>query len=152
MSVNVTKMATHDPQSGLVKPMETEADEIPDRGEGKWVRRSDYQSLHEAMAAARALALEGTPAHEVANISAKLVRAKVGLTQDEFARRFGMSLDALQNWEAGRRTPDMAARVLLAVIAHNPQAVTEALKAAPEVCYAPPIRAKQGRPRKKMPA
>lgn len=152
MSVHVTKSVTLNPEVGITRPSETEAAEIPDRSDGRWVRRSDYGSLKEAMAAARAAALEGIPAHGVANIDAKAVRARTGLTQDEFARRFGLSPDALQNWEAGRRTPDAAARVLLAVIAHNQQAVVDALAAAAGAPYAPLAPAKQGRPGKAVPA
>ena len=38
-----------------------------------------------------------------------------------------MHLGTLRDWEQGRRTPDRAAQVLLAVIDRNPQAVTAAL-------------------------
>ena len=34
---------------------------------------------------------------------------------------------ALQDWEQGRRVPDRAARVLLTVIGHEPDAVVRAL-------------------------
>jgi GNAT superfamily N-acetyltransferase len=40
-----------------------------------------------------------------------------------FARTFGLDVTALHAWEQGRRRPDRAARVLLAVIAKEPQAV-----------------------------
>jgi putative transcriptional regulator len=47
--------------------------------------------------------------------------------QAAFARAFGLDVTALHAWEQGRRRPDRAARVLLAVIAKEPQAVLRAL-------------------------
>jgi putative transcriptional regulator len=58
------------------------------------------------------------------------MRKRLGLSQREFAARYGFSIDSVQNWEQGRRIPDGAARTLLAVIAHNPKAVERALLAA----------------------
>ena len=55
------------------------------------------------------------------------LRESLGLTQLEFATRFGLDLDAVQNWEQGRTRPDRNARILLRVIATAPSAVEEAL-------------------------
>ena len=55
------------------------------------------------------------------------LRAALGLTQLEFATRFGLDLDAVQNWEQGRALPDRNARILLQVIAKAPSAVEDAL-------------------------
>jgi putative transcriptional regulator len=49
------------------------------------------------------------------------------LTQEQFARRFGLELDAVRNWEYGRREPDAAARSYLTVIEKAPDAVQQAL-------------------------
>jgi len=49
------------------------------------------------------------------------------LSQSAFARTFGLDLGAVQAWEQGRRQPDRAARILLAVIASEPGAVLRAL-------------------------
>lgn len=54
-------------------------------------------------------------------------RRAFGLSQTAFARRFGLDVTALQAWEQGRRRPDRMARVLLAVIAREPEAVRRAL-------------------------
>ena len=35
------------------------------------------------------------------------IREGLGLSQAEFARRFGMSLRSLQEWEQARRLPDL---------------------------------------------
>ena len=46
----------------------------------------------------------------------KGIRKKLGLTQAEFARRFGLSRRTIEQWEQGRAVPDRPARILLAVI------------------------------------
>lgn len=55
------------------------------------------------------------------------VRAKLGLSQTQFARALGISLDTLQNWEQGRRQPTGPAKVLLRVAAKHPKAILEAV-------------------------
>ena len=55
------------------------------------------------------------------------IREQTGLSQLEFANRYGFNLRSLQDWEQRRRTPDSAARAYLVVIAHDPQGVAEAL-------------------------
>jgi putative transcriptional regulator len=60
----------------------------------------------------------------------RAIRTGLKLSQPAFARRFGFTVSAVREWEQGRRQPEAAARVLLLVIAHNPEAVDAALKAA----------------------
>lgn len=55
------------------------------------------------------------------------IRAKLHLSQNEFARAFGISAGTLRNWEQGRRQPTGPARLLLRVAAKRPKAVLEAL-------------------------
>jgi putative transcriptional regulator len=62
---------------------------------------------------------------------AKRIRWQLGLSQTESARAFGISAGTLRDWEQHRREPDQAARAYLEVIARNPKAVIEALKASP---------------------
>lgn len=50
------------------------------------------------------------------------------MTQEQFAKRFEIPLGTLRDWEQGASLPDSAARSYLRVIAHNPQAVIEALE------------------------
>lgn len=57
----------------------------------------------------------------------KALRARLGLTQEQFARRFGFSVETIRNYEQGHRQPTGPARVLLRVIASEPDAVTRAL-------------------------
>ena len=55
------------------------------------------------------------------------LRKSLGLSQRRFAQRFGLDVTAVHAWEQGRRHPDRAARILLAVIAREPEAVRRAL-------------------------
>jgi putative transcriptional regulator len=66
------------------------------------------------------------------NIDVKKLREGLSMSQPEFALRFGFNLGTLRQWEQGRRYPDGAARVLLTVISHSPEAVKEALESVPE--------------------
>lgn len=59
--------------------------------------------------------------------SPKEIRQRLRLSQEEFASRFGVSLDTLRDWELGISAPDSTARTLLRVIETNPEAVQEAL-------------------------
>jgi putative transcriptional regulator len=61
------------------------------------------------------------------NIDVKKLREKLGMSQAEFALRYGFSLGTLRQWEQRRRYPDGAARVLLTVISHQRAAVERAL-------------------------
>ncbi len=76
------------------------------------------------------------------SIDVKKVREQLGMTQPEFALKFGFSLGTLRQWEQGRRSPEGPARVLLTVISHRPEAVTKALEAeARKVASSPKRRA-----------
>jgi putative transcriptional regulator len=64
----------------------------------------------------------------VPQVDVRRLRARMRLSQTQFAAKFGFSLDSIQNWEQGHRQPEGPARILLAVIAKNPAAVEEALR------------------------
>ena len=55
------------------------------------------------------------------------LRRRAKLTQAEFAVRIGVPLETIRNWEQGKRSPRGPARALLAVIAHAPDIVFNAL-------------------------
>jgi putative transcriptional regulator len=59
----------------------------------------------------------------------RAVRRRLGLSQSEFAAKFGFQPATLKNWEQGRTRPD-GPRVLLTVIARHPEAVEDALRMA----------------------
>ncbi|MGC2662159.1 MAG: helix-turn-helix domain-containing protein [Bryobacteraceae bacterium] len=60
-------------------------------------------------------------------IDVKAIRKRVKMSQAEFARAYGISNRALQEWEQGGRQPDSAARAYLTVIAKEPAMVRRAL-------------------------
>ena len=60
-------------------------------------------------------------------VDVKATRAKLKLSQPEFALLIGVSVATLRNWEQGRRMPDGPALALLKVAAANPTAVARAL-------------------------
>jgi len=70
---------------------------------------------------------EGFVAHVPEKVDVAAIRKRLGLSQAEFAVRFGFRLDAVQNWEQGRRRPEGAARAFLRVIEREPAAVQRAL-------------------------
>ena len=60
------------------------------------------------------------------SIDVKAIRAGLGLTQEQFALRFGLDIDAVQNWEQGRCQPDKATASYLRAIGKRPREVAEA--------------------------
>ncbi len=67
---------------------------------------------------------------QVPNVDVREVRTKMGLSQAQFATKFGFPPATLRNWEQGRARPDAPTRVLLAVIAKHPEAVEDVLQKA----------------------
>jgi putative transcriptional regulator len=65
-------------------------------------------------------------------VDVRAIREKLNLSQSEFAARFGFTAAAVRQWEQGRRQPHGPARVLLTIIAHEPGAVSRALRSAAE--------------------
>jgi len=63
-------------------------------------------------------------------VDVRSLRQKLCLSQSEFAVRFGFTPATVKNWEQGRTQPQGPARILLAVIAHHPDAVEDALRTA----------------------
>ena len=58
----------------------------------------------------------------------RALRHRLGLSQARFARRFGFSVDAVRQYEQGRRKPTGPAVALLRVIGADPDAVARALR------------------------
>ena len=57
------------------------------------------------------------------------IRERLDLTQEQFARTFGIPVGTLRDWEQRRKEPDAPARALLRVIEREPEAVRRALAA-----------------------
>ncbi len=53
------------------------------------------------------------------------IRAKLGMTQEEFATALGISVKTLRNWEQGRRDPSGPAMRLLRIAEQNPEILRE---------------------------
>ena len=60
----------------------------------------------------------------------KQLRGALHLSQSQFAALCGFSVRAVQDWEQGRRRPEIPIRAYLAVIRQDPEAVLRALRAA----------------------
>lgn len=78
------------------------------------------------------LAQSGISAKQVpppGEVDVKRLRERLGLTQENFALRYGLDPATLRNWEQGRVQPDTAARSYLRAIERAPEAVAEALAA-----------------------
>jgi len=61
-------------------------------------------------------------------VDVKAIRAKLAMSQEQFARAFGLNVTALRDWEQQRRAPRGPARTLLQIIDREPAAVRRALK------------------------
>lgn len=86
------------------------------------------RGLEEAIAHADGRA-RGVRVYRPRPVDVKALRTRIGMTQEEFAARFGVSAATLRHWERGDRAPHGPALVLLNVIERNPKAVIEALAA-----------------------
>jgi putative transcriptional regulator len=58
----------------------------------------------------------------------KALRARLGMTQEQFAGAYRLPLGTVRDWEQGRTRPDAPARALLAVIEREPEIVRRALR------------------------
>ena len=76
------------------------------------------------------LQLSETVYHVPPETDVRALRETLGLSQTDFAALFGFNVRSLQDWEQGRRRPEIPIRAYLAVIQRAPQAVIRALRAA----------------------
>jgi putative transcriptional regulator len=100
--------------------------------------KTDWRAFDALTEAARHKAVQADPdskpatkaqlarAHRVPTVRAS--RAKLNLTQSEFATRFHLPLRTVRDWEQGAHRPDKAAQVLLTLIAKDPDAVARAFE------------------------
>ena len=95
------------------------------------VADSIRRGLEQAVAYAKGDAdLRRYRVHVPVDVDVRKIRMKLGLTQAEFAARFGFSVNTLRHWEQGKRRPEGATRAYLLVIDRAPKAVEKALRAA----------------------
>jgi putative transcriptional regulator len=65
----------------------------------------------------------GARIHVPEHIDVAALRHQIGLTQKQFSITFGVPERTLKSWEAGTRTPEGMARVLLYMIGKDPKTV-----------------------------
>jgi putative transcriptional regulator len=58
----------------------------------------------------------------------RIIRQALGLTQEQFASRFGIPIGTLRDWEQQRKEPDQTAKTYLRVIARIPDEISRALR------------------------
>jgi putative transcriptional regulator len=83
-------------------------------------------SAHEERKAGR-LSLQETRV-PIPDADVKAIRARLNLSQQEFANRFGLSVGSLRNWEQGTRRPEQPVALLLHLIARDPERVANEVK------------------------
>ncbi|NOQ36025.1 MAG: helix-turn-helix domain-containing protein [Methylococcaceae bacterium] len=66
--------------------------------------------------------------HKPEWINVKEIRQKTGMNQQKFCTLLGVSITTLRYWEQGLHYPRGAAKMLLKVLQHNPNAVINAIQ------------------------
>jgi putative transcriptional regulator len=98
------------------------------------MKEEDFEDLmrgmEEALRWARGEDVPGLRVHFPPGGDVAAIRRRTGLSQPAFARQVGVSVATLRNWEQGRRCPDGPARVLLALLAKDPEIVARTLSDA----------------------
>ncbi|MDX8386657.1 MAG: helix-turn-helix domain-containing protein [Gallionella sp.] len=84
------------------------------------------QGLNEAVLHAQGKK-KGVKLYKPQAVNVSALRHNMGMTQEQFAARFGFSVATLRHWERGDRNPKGAALVLLNLIKRAPEAVQAAL-------------------------
>jgi putative transcriptional regulator len=97
-------------------------------------RKRIVKSLKAALSSARGDAGQGKSLRSDVpdDVNVKALRQSLDLSQKDFALRFGLSAGTLQHWEQGDRRPEGPARVLLTLIAHNPEVIQKAMQTVSE--------------------
>jgi putative transcriptional regulator len=68
------------------------------------------------------------PGARIQGSEVRRLRARERLTRQAFAERYGLDPRTVEGWEQERFDMDRSARILLLVIAHEPEAVVRALR------------------------
>lgn len=112
---------------------------LPDRSTQPFAQKSDWarvDAMTDEEVEANALSDPDNPPITAAQLARmrrvpnpREIRDQLHMTQEQFSAAFGLPIGTVRDWEQGLKQPDSAARTLLRVIAHNPDAVIEALKA-----------------------
>ncbi|MBI2495335.1 MAG: helix-turn-helix domain-containing protein [Candidatus Omnitrophica bacterium] len=95
------------------------------------MKAKDFNDLLKSIGEARAIrAGKRKPSRVITfnPVEVKTIRKRLHVSQTQFAHLIGVSAATLRNWEQGRTYPEGAARALLQIAAHRPDAVLEALR------------------------
>jgi len=104
------------------------------RQNGRWERvepRTDWSGVDATTEAEIAAQIAQDDAEAAADAAAwaRRVRRRVGLSQVEFARRIGVPVTTVREWERGTAAPQGTARALLRLIDRVPEAALAVLAA-----------------------
>jgi putative transcriptional regulator len=69
-------------------------------------------------------------------LDVRAIRHRFGLTQVQFAQKYGFKLSSVRNWEQGRRQPSGAYQNLLKLIDQIPDQVEKVLSGGPGMAAA----------------
>ena len=95
------------------------------------VAKSIKRGLQQALGYARGEAdVTRYRVHVPHEVDVRAIRVRLRMTQEEFAARFGFSVNTLRHWEQGKRHPEGSARAYLTVIDRAPKSVRRALESA----------------------
>jgi putative transcriptional regulator len=104
----------------------------PKRGRTNWKRVDSLSDAQIRAAARKDPDARPLTKRELASMrrlpNVRAIRAKLAMTQEEFAASFQLSIATVRDWEQGRFQPDRAARTLLKLIETIPNDVQAALK------------------------
>lgn len=84
---------------------------------------SDYEDFKQSLVG-RSIAVRRIVKRTV---DIKALRARLDISQEAFAGRYGLDIKTLQNWEQGRTEPEGPAAILLQLIDRDPEKVVELL-------------------------
>ncbi len=87
------------------------------------------EGLDEALSIARG---QSQPAklYVPTELDVKAIRAKLELSQDDFAAAYGFTVNQIKDWEQGRSRPSGGLRAYLMMIDFDPQKVRSLLRTA----------------------
>ncbi len=88
----------------------------------------DHKALAEDLARA---GIAAAPVETPKHIDVRGLRERLRLTREQFAARYGLEVETVRNWEAGKREPDTTARSYLRAISNNPEHVEQAYAPTP---------------------
>ena len=95
------------------------------------MKTKDFNELLKSLGEARAIrAGKRKPSRVITfnPVEVTTIRKRLHVSQPQFAHLIGVSAATLRNWEQGRTYPEGAARALLKIAAHRPDAVLAALR------------------------